>query len=298
MVRPTSFGFDIETAKSNAFQNEPVASDNTTLARANDEFEKMVTTLTAYGIDVVVVEDSPVPPKPNAVFPNNWLSMWPDGHIFLYPMATQSRRIERTDLALNILKNRFVVNKITNLSDYENQHRYLESTGVMIFNHQTKTAYGCLSIRCNAALFTMHAGELQYKPIVFHAVDEAGIPIYHTNVMMGVQSSTAVVCLEAVRDEKEKDQLRTSLENAGLTIVDITYRQMNSFCGNVLELHNPQGERFLALSQTAYDAFTLEQREILSLDKTLIPLAIPTIELVGGGSVRCMLAEIFLQKLS
>jgi hypothetical protein len=297
MVRPTTFGFDKQTAESNAFQNMPTISDAEIRQKAGEEFRRAVDMLSNNGIEVVVFEDNTTPPKPNAVFPNNWFSTWPDGRIYLYPMATESRRIERSEAAIAALKKHFEVSDVIDITASENDGRFLESTGVMIFDHKNKIAYGCVSIRCDAELFTTHARALGYTPAVFHAYDENGIAIYHTNVLMGVQTSTAVVCLDAISDMAERKNFVHSLETTGHTIVDISYAQMEAFCGNVLELENPRGEKFLAMSQTAYDNFTPDQRHILARDKTLLPLAIPTIESIGGGSVRCMLGEIFLTQM-
>jgi len=294
MVRPTSFGFDSQTAESNAFQHILALSEEEIIAKADPEFLQAVAKLQAHNIDVTVFEDSTTPPKPNAVFPNNWLSMWSDGRVYLYPMATESRRIERSEKALKQLKDIYQVNEVIDISNVENEGIYLESTGVMIFDHVAKIVYGCVSVRCDEGLFKQHAVELGYTPFLFHAVDENDVPIYHTNVLMGVQTSTAVVCFDAIKDTAECNKLERLLRETGHEVVAISHAQMNSFCGNVLELQNKNNEKFLALSQTAYDNFTEEQRTVLSRDKILLPLAIPTIETIGGGSVRCMLAEIFL----
>ncbi len=295
MVRPTSFGFDSQTAESNAFQRTSSLTATEIINKADSEFQQAVNTLRSHGIDVTLFEDSPTPPKPNAVFPNNWLSMWPSGQIYLYPMATESRRVERSSNALELLKNKFDVTEIIDISKSELDGKYLESTGVLIFDHVAKITYGCLSIRCDEQLFNEHVKSLGYTPFVFHAVDENNVPIYHTNVLMGIESTTAVVCFDAIKDKDERTELERLLKQTGHEIVAISHAQMNAFCGNVLELQNKNGEKFLAISQTAFDNFTNEQREILSRDKTLLPLAIPTIETIGGGSVRCMLAEVFLQ---
>ncbi len=296
MVRPTTFGFDDETALSNTFQQKSPLSKEEIRNRALAEFTNATEKLRSHSIDVTIFEDSEEAEKPNAVFPNNWLSTWPNGHIYLYPMATESRRTERSGAALSLLDDEFLVQNVVDFSSTEIQGKYLESTGVIIFDHEAKLAYGCMSLRCDKDLFNEHVKGLGYTPVPFHAFDASGMPIYHTNVLMGVQSTTAVVCLEAIPDGEEQDIIIQHLKNTGHTIIPITHSQMTSFCGNVLEVQNIKGERFLLLSQTAYDAFTPEQRDQLSKDKTLLPLAIPTIETIGGGSVRCMLAEIFLPK--
>lgn len=293
MVEPVSFGFDDQTAQTNTFQNKLNIEANEVTRKALEEFNSFVGRLRQNDIEVVVFRDEPTPPKPNAVFPNNWLSMWPDGRLFLYPMATQSRRIERSQKLLGDLKEYFNITDIVDFSNKEGDDRYLESTGVMVFDYINKLVYGCLSPRCDGELFQKHATELGYTPVSFEAYAD-GTAIYHTNVLMGVQTTTAVVCLEAITDPAQREMVSANLEKTGHQVVDITLAQMHSFCGNVLEVCNKHGDKFLILSQTAYDAFSEEQRRILGQDKTLLPMAIPTIETVGGGSARCMIAEIFL----
>lgn len=294
MVRPSTFGFDDQTAQTNTFQHHTGLAHSEVLARANAEFDHAVETLNNIDIAVTVFEDSDSRPKPNAVFPNNWLSTWPDGHIFLYPMATESRRIERSFEALELLSRQFKISEVTDLSEPERRSLFLESTGVIIFDHVNKIAYACVSPRCDEQLFKDHVTDLGYQPVSFHAYGADGVPIYHTNVMMGIQSETAVICAEAITDEQERETIVASLRNTGHEVILITQDQLKNFCGNILELHNEAGERYLAMSQSAFDAFTPDQRHALSKDKTLIPLAIPTIETIGGGSMRCMLAEVFL----
>jgi hypothetical protein len=294
MVRPTSFGFDDQTAQTNTFQHHVGLAHSEVLTRVNAEFDNAVNTLRELDLVVTVFEDSDSRPKPNAVFPNNWLSTWPDGHIFLYPMATESRRIERSFEALELLSRQFRISEVTDLSGPEKEDLFLESTGVIIFDHVNKIAYACISPRCDEQLFKDHATELGYEPVAFKAYDKDGIAMYHTNVMMGIQSQTAVICLEAIIDETERSLVLQKLEETGHQVTIITQDQVERFCGNVLELHNETGERYLAMSKSAFDGFTSEQRTALSEDKALVPLAIPTIEAIGGGSMRCMLAEIYL----
>ena len=296
MVQPVSFGFDDQTALTNTFQNKLDIVPREVTQRALREFDSFVNKLRQHDIDVVVFKDQPLPAKPNAVFPNNWLSTWTDGRVFLYPMATESRRIERSEKLLHDLNESFDIEEIIDYSEQEMNDNFLESTGVMIFDYVHKIVYGCLSPRCDERLFQDHAIELGYRPVCFEAYAN-GAAIYHTNVLMGVQSTTAVICLEAITDPAQRKMVKDSLENTDHEIVDITLDQMSHFCGNVLEVCNKQGGKFLILSQTAYDAFTKEQRRILGRDKTLLPMTIPTIEAIGGGSARCMIAEIFLPVL-
>lgn len=294
MVYPTTFGFDDQTAQTNAFQHRLNLTSAQLTSRATGEFEALVATLRRSGIHVMTFQDTANPPKPNAVFPNNWLSTWPDGRIYLYPMATESRRRERSPVLLQQLKDHFKVTGIIDLSSSESTGTYLESTGVLVFDHMHRHAYACISPRCDRTLFEHHARQLGYKPIALHATDDKGVAVYHTNLLMGIQTTTAVVCLESIRDDAEREQVVTSLQQTGHTIIDITLDQMTRFCGNVLELHNQAGEQFLIISQGAYDALTSQQRATLGQDKTLLPVAVPIIEAIGGGSVRCMVAELFL----
>jgi len=296
MVRPTSFGFNEQTALTNTFQNHTDLSADEVHARADQEFSTMVASLREHGVHVTVFEDGDSQPKPDAVFPNNWFSTWGDGHVFFYPMATESRRVERSYAAVQALAREFNITETSDISPSETYGIALESTGVMIFDHINKIVYGCVSPRCDASLFTSHALELGYKPILFHAYGQDGTAVYHTNVLMGIQSTTAVICAEAITDEAERELVIGTLKNTGHQLIEISQTQMAAFCGNVLELQNENGELFLAMSQTAYDNFTDEQRTILSTDKTLLPFSVPTIETIGGGSVRCMLGENFLPK--
>lgn len=294
LVKPTTFGFDEQTAVTNTFQNR-VALDKPEVTHfAEVEFQRLADTLDAHGIQTVVFEDNTEPPKPNAVFPNNWLSMWPDGRLYLYPMATKSRRLERSPRALMELAKQFQITKVIDLSSSEQDGKFLESTGVMVFDHVHKIMYGCESARCDERLFRKHAAELGYTPILVHAFDQHGAPMYHANLLIAVQASTAVVCLEAIADHAERETIKASLADTGHDVIDITLEQLNAYCANVLELRNAAGERFLLLSRGAYEAYTSAQRAALGKDKTLVPVAVPIIEKVGGGSVRCMMAEIFL----
>lgn len=296
MVRPTSFGFNEQTAVTNTFQNHLDISTDEVHKRANQEFNGMVEKLRANDIHVTVFEDTDNLRKPDAVFPNNWFSTWSDGRMYLYPMTTKARRVERSYTAIQELARDFTITQITDMSHTEEYGFALESTGVMIFDHQNKIVYGCVSPRCDAGLFAQHAVELGYRPILFHAYGQDGTPVYHTNVLMGIQSTTAVVCAEAITDEAERQIVINTLKNTGHEVIEITQAQMSAFCGNVLELQNGDGELFVAMSQTAHDNFTDEQLTALSRDKALLPFAIPTIETIGGGSVRCMLGENFLPR--
>jgi hypothetical protein len=295
MVRPTTFCFNEQTAVTNTFQNQVDLNPDQLKQQVNQEFDAMVDAIRRNGIAVTVFEDPDThASKPDAVFPNNWFSTWTNGDIYLYPMATESRRKERSYAALQELSRNYKITSVTDITSSEEYGFNLESTGVMIFDHINKVVYGCISERCDAALFTSHALHLGYEPIVFHAYDSAGVAVYHTNVLMGIASTTATICAEAITDEAERTLVLNKLKDTGHEVVTISQAQMAQFCGNVLELQNTQGQRFLAMSQTAYGAFSPEQRDSMSRDKALLPFDIKTIETVGGGSVRCMLGEVFL----
>jgi hypothetical protein len=295
MVHPTSFGFDDQTAQTNTFQQRLDTDANAITSQAQAEFVAAIAKLRRRGIRVIAHRDRSSRPKPNAVFPNNWITTWPDGRVVLYPMATESRRRERTRAALAALRRRFRVADTVDLTAAEQTGVYLEGTGVIIFDHVHGIAYASVSPRCDEQLCAQHARELGYAPIIFHAYAQ-NEPVYHTNVLMGVQTNTAVICTESIADPGERDRVISSLEQTGHQVVDITIDQMMRFCGNIIELENTQGQRFLVMSQTAYDAFTPGQRAMLGHDKTLLALEIPTIEAIGGGSARCMIAEIFLPR--
>lgn len=295
MVQPDSFGFDEQTARTNVFQHKPNAAQLDIKLKATNEFNSVVSLLQQHDITVIIAknDDSKVS-KPDAVFPNNWLSTWPSGEVFLYPMATASRRVERNSETVAQLEKTFQISKIIDISQTENEGKYLESTGVLIFDHSNKIAYGCMSNRCDESLFRSHTKELGYTAIVFRAYDESGTPIYHTNIMLGIQTTTAIICSSLIQDKDKRAVAISLLTKNGHDVVEITNDQMKSFCANVLELQNKHDEKFLIMSDTAHAAFTSEQLERLSIDKKILVTSIKTIESVGGGGIRCMLAEIFL----
>jgi len=297
MVRPRSFGFNEQTAATNSFQHHVALSSKRIQQQADNEFMAMVDSLRQHKIRVIVFEDSDsTPPKPDAVFSNNWLSTWPDGTIYLYPMATESRRTERNFAALDLLNQQFAVRTVSDISATEQYGVYLESTGAIVFDHSNKLAYGCISDRCDQSLFISHVLQRGYQPVPFHAYDPKGKAVYHTNVLMGITTHAAVICAEAITDQSERAQVLSMLKRSGREILAISAEQTAAFCGNVLELRSAANESFLAMSQTAFDAFTPRQRQILTHNAKPLPFRIPTIETIGGGSARCMLTEVFLPR--
>ncbi|RSK43301.1 citrulline utilization hydrolase CtlX [Hymenobacter perfusus] len=296
MVRPTRFTFNTETAHSNHFQGFMAGLDDSAIqARAFEEFDAMVARLRGHGVQVLVFEDTAEPHTPDAVFPNNWGTFHPDGRALLYPMCAPNRRAERRPDILEVLGQQFSLREVVDLSSHEQQGRFLEGTGSIIFDHLHHVAYACLSARTEQTLFAdVCTRLLGYRPVAFHAYDALRQEIYHTNVMMCVGTEFAVICLESITDTAERTAVVTSLTGTGHEIIAISLEQVARFAGNMLELRSAAGTTLLAMSQSAYDALTPAQRHVLGQYAELLPLAIPTIETIGGGSARCMLAEVFL----
>lgn len=292
MVRPAHFGFNAETAASNAFQRPISDPPDTISQRAIVEFEACVQMLRSRGVNVLVFEDTPSPAKTDAVFPNNWISFHADGTVVLYPMLSFNRRLERRAEIIEELRNEFEITNIIDLAAYENEDRFLEGTGSVVFDHENKIAYAAMSPRTDKALFVSLCAKLVYEPVTFTARARAGVEIYHTNVLMCIGAGFAVVCLESISDEIERADVADRLTATRHEIVDITFEQMNSFAGNMLAI----ADNLLVMSQSAYDSLSAAQIHTLEKYCELLPLAIPTIETVGGGSARCMIAEIFLPK--
>jgi len=295
MVRPARFAFNAETAASNHFQRSLASLTAAEIQQqAFAEFDNVVRQLRAQQVNVLVIDDTPEPPKPDAVFPNNWLSTHPDGRVLLYPLHAPNRRPERRTDILETLSQRFQLREIIDFSGHEAENHFLEGTGSIIFDHRHRLAYACLSPRTDAGLLGEVAGLLGYRPLVFHAHDAQGQAIYHTNVMMCIGAEFVVVCLESIRDEAEQQAVIESLNTTGHEIIPITLTQVACFAGNMLTLQAAAGRELLAMSQSAFDVLTPEQRTTLERYCELLPLPIPTIETIGGSSVRCMLAEVFL----
>ncbi len=294
LVRPTSFRFNPETAGSNSFQQTIDADELTLRNRVLAEFDSFAETLRSKGVDVNIIEDTPSPEKPDAIFPNNWVSFHPDGRVILYPLYAENRRHERRLNIIESLQKKFIIRDVIDFSGHEKQNRFLESTGSMIFDHVNKITYACLSPRTDKELFIQVCKVLKYTPVHFLAHDELGKEIYHTNVMMCIGEGFAVICLGSITDLSERNRALESLKNSGHLIVDVTHSQMNHFAGNMLALRSRDGSPLLAMSQSAFDSLTTAQLQTLGKFAQLVPLSIPTIETLGGGSARCMIAEIFL----
>lgn len=296
MVRPAAFGFNEETAVNNYFQTNPGISKEVLQQKALAEFDNMVQLLRNGEIDVLVMDDTKEPPKPDAIFPNNWLSTSPNGTVSVFPMYAPNRRAEKRDDILQQLARHFVVKDVQDWSEYEAEGRFLEGTGSMVIDHDNKMIYAAVSERTNLSVLEKYAATNNYQAIVFLATDKNGQPVYHTNVMMALGSAFCVLCEEAIEEEWELIAVRQLLESTGYAIIPITREQMHSFAGNMLEVKNKKGEKILILSQTAFDSLRKEQKQMLEAYAQLLPVSVPTIEQVEGGSVRCMMAEIFLER--
>lgn len=289
MIRPGNFGFNEETADSNAFQSKAGFDKYKITA----EFDGFVEKLKANGINVFVFDDTPHPPKPDAIFPNNWISFHLDGTVVLYPMYAENRRIEKREDIVEKLKEKFNIKKIVDLSEHEQQRRFLEGTGSIVFDHENKIAYACLSPRTNEKLLTEITKQLNYEPFSFYALDSEGKEIYHTNVMMCIGQDFTVICLESIKSEAERKSVADSLLKNGKEIIEISVEQMNNFAGNMLAVSTGKDETLLILSENAFKSLNYEQRKRLENYCKILPVSISTIEKIGGGSARCMMAEIF-----
>ncbi len=296
MVRPAAFGFNAQTAANNYFQSNPAIAKEELQKKALTEFDLMVETLRSRDIDVLVIEDTKQPSKPDALFPNNWLSTSPDGIVSVFPMFAPNRRIEKREEILKQIAAEFVVKDLQDWSEYEVEGGFLEGTGSMIIDHENKMIYACASERTSPAVLEKYAATNGFQAIVFLATDQEGRPIYHTNVMMTLGEGFAVLCEEAIEEEWELIAIRQLLESTDHSIIAITREQMNCFAGNMLQVKASGGEKFLVMSQAAYNCLRKEQKEMLEAYSTLLPIAVPTIEEVEGGSVRCMMAEVFLRR--
>ena len=295
LVRPSSFSFNTKTSISNTFQAPLSESKETIQQKVLSEFDEFANTLTAKGIQVHVFDDTEFPEKPDAIFPNNWISFHPDGTLILYPMLAPNRRPEKREDIVTFFKNNYSVQTLLDLTHYEKDNSFLEGTGSIVFDHVHKIAYATLSPRTHKALFLSVCDYLHYQPVCFHAFDKSEIPIYHTNVMMCIAKHFAVICLDSIADKSDRAMLVNQLKDSGHQIIDISFEQMNQFACNMLSLQTINDKEILVLSQSAFDSLNGTQKKEIEQFVELLPMSIPTIETIGGGSARCMIAEVFLQ---
>ena len=296
MVRPVDFSFNEETAKDNEFQHNPL-EDNAN-QKANEEFENAVKLLTKEGVNVLVVEKEPeYAPMPDAVFPNNWFATDEEGNVHIFPMKTENRRAEIKQLkqAVSLLQNAgFKVNEEIIWKDSLDQNAVLEGTGSLILDRVNKVVYAAISERTQKKAVERFAERLGYEPILFQTRSSKGFPYYHTNVVMSIGEKMAVVCLDCIPNNIEKTMVQFSLERTH-EVITISKEQLETgFCGNLLQVKDKNGKPLTVLSQTAFENLSDAQKERMKSYGKLMPIDIPTIEFVGGGSIRCMMAEIFL----
>lgn len=296
MVRPAHFGSNAETAVSNVFQqltDRPAASLE---IEALAEFDGMVQDLRAAGVRLIVIDDTGEPRKPDAIFPNNWVTTHASGNTFLFPLEAPGRRAERRMDIIRTLsaEHGFTVRKIVDLSVHESEGKFLEGTGSMVLDRVNRIAYAARSTRTHPELLGVFAREAGYEAVAFDTLDSGGRPIYHTNVMLAIGSQFVMICAAAICDARRRAAIIERLAGAGREVIEITMQQMTAFAGNLLEVQGEDGAPLIVLSKTAHAALTAGQRTALQAHGKLLPIAVDTIERVGGGSVRCMLAEIFL----
>ncbi len=300
MVSPDSFSYNPQTAGSNSFQNKPEFEPETLRKKAIEEFGGMIKKLTGEGIDVLVLSNDTEIDVPDAVFPNNWFATYEEGTVMLFPMLSENRRLERSkDTITEVMESSgYSIKRFVDYSEYEKQGLILEGTGSLVLDRKNNAVYAIESERTNRILFDRYCDEMKIPSgnrIFFHANDENGDPIYHTNVIMSIGSGFAVICSECIESSERKNVLE-KLRSSALEVIDITYSQLKNFCGNILNVKNVKGESLIVLSASAM--WNFEDRQIEALQKygRLVEVSINTIESVGGGSARCMMAEIFLPK--
>lgn len=300
MVRPAHFGYNINTAKTNAFQQQIASLNEEEVSKkAIEEFDALVRVLKENRVEVLVASDTTDYFTPDAVFPNNWISFHENGKVVLYPMLAPERRLERNLDVFQYLREKYgEAFKVFDLSSFEEKEKYLEGTGSLILDRENKKAFACISQRTNRDVLKEFEKETGYNVVTFNAVDDNGMPVYHTNVILSVCESFVVVCLEVIKDKQEREFVEKSLSFGERELIKISLEQVKNFCGNVLGLKNSEGEALVVMSTTAFNAFTAAQKEQMEKYVALIHSPIPIIERVGGGSVRCMLAAVHLPKIT
>jgi hypothetical protein len=291
MLKPNNFGYNFETKSTNSFQNNIQETEIIIKEKAIDEFNSMVETLKNNKITVEIFNDK-IESLPDSVFMNNWISTFPDGKLIIYPIFSDIRRKEkRIDLVDKIIE-KYDITEFIDLSHYEADKQYLEGTGSVVFDYDNKIAYACLSERTSETVFNELCKTIGYKGFVFNAENLDGKSIYHTNVMMSITKNFAIVCLESISDPMERSIIKSSLKQSGKTIIEINFDQLNNFSANSLEVYNEDNESLFVLSATAESSLSNEQKMRISENSRIVPVNIPIIERVGGGSARCMITSL------
>lgn len=303
MIRPVGFRMNEQTAVNNYYQK---VLDGLSPEKVNEtaiqEFDRFVGVLESKGINVISIQDTPNPDTPDSIFPNNWVSFHHDGRVALYPMFAENRRLERREDIFDDLKNHygFEINEIIDFTEFEDHNKYLEGTGSMILDRYNRIAYAAISERTDRRAFELFCEVFDYVGVVFEAFQSVGEerkPIYHTNVMMCIANHFAIVCLDAIDDAEEREMVSQTIRDSGKEIISISEEQTQRFAGNMLEVANSEGKSYLVMSTSAFEALNTEQKERIEKHSEIIHSSLDTIEACGGGSARCMMAEVFLPKI-
>ena len=299
MIRPANFGYNEETAKDNHYQNKDSIFKDAN-ERAQREFDDMVLNLRQNGISVHVFQDDENEYTPDSIFPNNWISFHKNGDVGLYPMYAENRRLERRPEILEFLENKgFAISNIIDYSGAEAENKFLEGTGSMILDRENRLAYCSISNRSNEDLFIEFCEDFEFTPVIFNSFQTVGkkrLPIYHTNVMMCIATDYAIVCLDSIDDKKQRKNVSNFINDSGKKLIEISENQVESFAGNMLELTNDNGNSVLVMSKSAVGSLNENQKNTIRKYSRIISCDLNTIEVCGGGSARCMMAEIFLPK--
>lgn len=300
MIRPINFRMNEQTSVNNYYQEELDLKNAEINRKAQQEFDAYVARLQQFGIQVIVVLDTDEFDTPDSLFPNNWISFHEDGTVALYPMFAENRRLERREDILEILEeNGFLIENVVDYSSAEKEEIFLEGTGSLLLDRVNRKAYCALSPRADEDLFIEFCEDFEYTPILFNAnqtVDKKRKAIYHTNVMMCLAETFAVICLSSIDDKQERKNVLRHLKEDKKQIIEITEEQVNHFAGNMLQVKGANDKRFLVMSQSAFDCLTQTQIQQITKHCKIISSSLETIETCGGGSARCMMAEIFLPK--
>ena len=297
MVRPTNFGFNPDTADNNPFQtNDNSLTKSKIKAAAIQEFDRFVKKLEAVGIQVLVEQERADAVSTDSVFPNNWFSCHEEGLLVTYPMFSQARRTERHPKVIEFLNNQFQIKTHIKLEKWEKANQFLEGTGSMILDRHHKIVYACRSIRTNEELLDQFCYFMCYEKVLFDAVDSQNIPIYHTNVMMALGTTFVVICLDSIKNKAQRVLLMQSFEKTNKDIIDISLPQMSNFAGNMLQVKNNKGEDYLVMSSRAYESLSAQQIQQIKQHTQIVHSDLKVIETYGGGSARCMMAEVFLPR--
>ncbi|MCJ7466801.1 MAG: arginine deiminase-related protein [Maribacter sp.] len=300
MIRPVNFRMNEQTAVNNYFQRDIDLGDTAINARAQAEFDDFVTLLTSKGVTVLVVEDTKDPSTPDSIFPNNWISFHANGTVGMYPMFAENRRDERREDILDMLEKKgFLIDSVMDYTAAEEDGIFLEGTGSILLDRMNEKAYCALSERANEELLIEFCEDFEYSPVIFKAyqtVDGKRMPIYHTNVMMCLGEAFSVICLDSIDDKKERKNVIDHLKRDGKEIINITENQMHHFAGNMLQVLGGENKRYLVMSSAAFHSLTEEQIKRLEVHSEIVHSSLETIETCGGGSARCMMAEVFLPK--